>query len=68
MCPFGAGKRSCPGRKLAEMVVQRMLAKIFYRFDVELIGEAEEEELRTSFNFLLAPADDIRYGVKERGA
>ncbi len=47
------------------MVVQTMLAKIFSRFDVALLGE-EGGRLRTQFNFLLAPADDIRFAVSER--
>ncbi len=67
--PFGVGKRICPGKKLAEQVLHILLARMFKRFDVGLVGEeetAKDEPVRSQFNFLLAPAEDLRFTLRER--
>jgi len=52
--PFGAGRRICPGRKLAEQQLVIFLASLFSQFHWTL-----EEELKAEFNFLLAPKDFV---------
>lgn len=59
--PFGAGKRACPGRKLAQQEVHIIVAKTFQRYRVDLI-----DPFRAEFNWLLTPAGSMRVRLEER--
>ena len=58
--PFGVGKRACPGKRLAEQEIYVMVAKLFAKYDVQLLDTFQSE-----FNFLLAPSD-MRFKVTPR--
>lgn len=59
--PFGCGKRSCPGKRLAETEVTILIAKLFYRFKLTTAQKVE-----TEFSFLLAPAGDLELEILDR--
>jgi hypothetical protein len=39
--PFGFGKRACPGKRLAEVELYIMTAKLFHAFDVALVDDLQ---------------------------
>lgn len=41
---WGAGRRICPGQKLAENSLRMMIAKIAWAFDVERVPEQEQKQ------------------------
>jgi len=59
--PFGIGKRSCPGKRLAQQEIHIIVAKFFQKYDVELLDTLDAE-----FNWLLKPAGQMRLRVTER--
>ena len=59
--PFGTGKRSCPGKKIAEQEIHVLVVKLFQAFDVQLLDNVEAE-----FNFLLTPSGPFRLKVTDR--
>ena len=59
--PFGIGKRSCPGKRLAQQEIHIIVAKFFQKYDVELLDRLDAE-----FNWLLKPAGQMRLRVTER--
>ena len=59
--PFGAGKRMCPGKRLAEQELNIIAAKLFQNFNIEMCDPLELE-----FNYLLTPAGPIRLKLTER--
>ena len=59
--PFGFGKRACPGKRLAEVELYIMTAKVFHSFDISLIDDLEVE-----FNFLLTPAGPLKMSMTKR--
>ena len=59
--PFGIGKRSCPGKRLAQQEIHIIVAKFFQKFDAELLDALDAE-----FNWLLKPAGQMRLRVIER--
>ena len=59
--PFGIGKRSCPGKRLAQQEIHIIVAKFFQKYDVELLDALDAE-----FNWLLKPAGQMRLRVTER--
>jgi cytochrome P450 len=59
--PFGTGKRSCPGKRIAEQEIHVLVVKLFQAFDVQLLDEVEAE-----FNFLLTPSGPFRLKVTDR--
>jgi ecdysone 20-monooxygenase len=59
--PFGFGKRACPGKRLAQQEVHIIVAKLFQKYNVELIDELDAE-----FNWLLTPAGEMRLRVTDR--
>ena len=42
--PFGSGPRMCPGRSLAFLEMQVVLAMLYRNFEVERVGRAEDVE------------------------
>ncbi len=59
--PFGVGKRACPGKRLAQQEVHIIVAKLFRKYRVELLGELSAE-----FKWLLTPAGQMELRVTER--
>ena len=59
--PFGFGKRSCPGKRLAEVELYIMAAKFFHSFDVEPVDDLDVE-----YNFLLTPVGPLRMTLSRR--
>ena len=59
--PFGTGKRSCPGKRIAEQEIHVLIVKLFQAFDVQLLDDVEAE-----FNFLLTPSGPFRLKVTDR--
>ncbi|XP_067385750.1 25-hydroxyvitamin D-1 alpha hydroxylase, mitochondrial [Emydura macquarii macquarii] len=55
--PFGAGKRSCVGRRIAELEVRLALARILMHFEVK--PEPEGGPVRAMTRTLLVPEKDI---------
>ena len=59
--PFGTGKRSCPGKRLAEQEIHILIVKLFHSFDIQLLDDVSAE-----FNFLLTPSGPFRLKVTDR--
>jgi len=53
--PFGAGPRICPGRTLALLEMQVMLATLFKRFDFIRVGDGSKVTER--FGFTIRPSE-----------
>ena len=60
--PFGSGKRTCPGERLARQELNIITAKLFQNFRVELLTPTLELE----FNYLLTPAGSVSLKLIER--
>ncbi len=61
--PFGSGPRICPGRSLALLEMNIVLATLYKNFEVERVGKSSEvEEL---FSFAMAPVG-LRVKLKKR--
>lgn len=43
--PSGGGQRLCPGRKLAEIMISGILARVFSEYSVELVLDAKEVKM-----------------------
>ncbi|MCW2317389.1 cytochrome P450/nitrite reductase/ring-hydroxylating ferredoxin subunit [Rhodoblastus acidophilus] len=52
--PFGSGPRMCPGRALALVEMNTILAMLYKHFDVERMGAAAD--VAESFGFVMSPA------------
>lgn len=59
--PFGAGKRSCPGKRLAEQEIYIITAKLFHTYNLRLT-----DALSVEFNFLLTPSGPLDFEVSKR--
>ena len=59
--PFGVGRRICPGKRLAEQELHILIAKLFRRHDLVLLGQLDAD-----FNFLLVPSDNFQLQVLDR--
>eukprot|EP00094_Tigriopus_californicus_P011038 TCALIF_10649-PA protein Name:"Similar to shd Ecdysone 20-monooxygenase (Drosophila melanogaster)" AED:0.09 eAED:0.09 QI:114/0.5/0.33/1/0.5/0.33/3/0/564 len=59
--PFGAGKRICPGKRLAEQEIHVIVAKLFQKYSVTLV-----EEFQAEFNFLLTPSGSVPIRIRDR--
>ena len=44
LCVFGGGAHYCPGRKLATNVAKAFVANLVYNYDIEILGENDDEE------------------------
>jgi cytochrome P450 len=53
LMPFGSGPRLCPGRSLATIEMNVVLAMLYRRFDVERIGKAAD--VRETMAFTMQP-------------
>lgn len=63
--PFGSGPRICPGRSLAILEMNIVLATLYKNFEVERVGQSGDvEEL---FSFAMAPVG-LRVRLKKRSA
>ena len=60
--PFGFGKKSCPGKKLAEQEIYIMIAKLYQTCNVSLVNG----DFGTVFNFLLMPSPDMPIRITPR--
>jgi cytochrome P450/nitrite reductase/ring-hydroxylating ferredoxin subunit len=61
--PFGSGPRICPGRSLAILEMNIVLATLYKNFEVERVGESSEVDER--FSFAMAPVG-LRVKLKPR--
>ncbi len=61
--PFGSGPRICPGRSLALLEMNILLATLYKNFKVERVGE--RSEVRERFSFAMA-ADGLRVRLSRR--
>uniref|UniRef100_A0A8C0GP90 Cytochrome P450 family 27 subfamily B member 1 n=1 Tax=Chelonoidis abingdonii TaxID=106734 RepID=A0A8C0GP90_CHEAB len=62
--PFGVGKRSCIGRRIAELEVHLALARILMQFEVK--PEPEGGQVRPMTRTLLVPEKDINLQFMSR--
>lgn len=53
--PFGAGRRGCPGRHLATLVVELAVAQLLQCFNWKLPLDGQELDMTENFNGLTLP-------------
>lgn len=53
--PFGAGRRGCPGRHLATLVVELAVAQLLHCFNWKLPLDGQELDMTENFNGLTLP-------------
>ncbi|CAH0384016.1 unnamed protein product [Bemisia tabaci] len=61
VCPFGVGKRMCPGKRFVELELQVVLAQTVRKFHIDF-----DEELDLQFEFLLAPKSPTNIILRDR--
>ena len=60
--PFGVGKRTCPGKQLAEREMAVVIAKTFYNLQAQVVSG----KVDANFNFLLVPAPGMIIKFSEK--
>ncbi|KAL8383266.1 hypothetical protein RB595_006834 [Gaeumannomyces hyphopodioides] len=67
---FGAGRRLCPGQKMAETSVMLSMAKLLWAFDVRSAGPPLDTDVRTAFtnSILMGPKKfPVVFAVRSEG-
>lgn len=65
---FGGGNRVCLGKHVAAMVIWKVVAMLFGRFEVELVEQGREWEVRNHFFLQLRGIDVVLRRREGNGA